>query len=119
MPLVYLLRLIVHGLPAGGTILSVFLPLGPTGQAGYSILLIGQYFQNALPVGYGNSQFLNASTTGTTVNTVCIVIAFALWSLASMWDIFALISLFNAVFVRKTTFSFGTTFFGLIFPNGV
>lgn len=29
---IYLLRLVLHGLPPGATIISVFLPLGPTGQ---------------------------------------------------------------------------------------
>ena len=30
---IYLLRLIVHGLPPTATIISVFLPLGPTGMS--------------------------------------------------------------------------------------
>ena len=43
---IYLMRLIIHGLPRGTSTLSVFLPLGPTGQSGYAILLIGQNINN-------------------------------------------------------------------------
>ncbi|KAH8828453.1 voltage-dependent anion channel [Flagelloscypha sp. PMI_526] len=116
---VYLLRLIVHGLPPGPSILSVFLPLGPTGQAGFSILLVGQYFKKALPVNHGGSEFLNSAVIGDIIYGQCVIIAFVLWSLASMWDIFALISLLHAIFIKKTKFTFGTNFFGMIFPNGV
>jgi hypothetical protein len=112
-----LLRLIVHGLPPGPSILSVFLPLGPTGQAGFSILLIGQYFKTALPINHGASDFLNSAVIGDIIYGQCVVIAFVLWSLASMWDIFALISLLHAIFIKKTKFTFGTNFFGIIFPN--
>jgi len=35
---IYILRMIVHGLPPGPHILSVFLPLGPNPQSGYALL---------------------------------------------------------------------------------
>jgi tellurite resistance protein TehA-like permease len=112
---VYLLRLVVYGLPPGATIISVFLPLGPTGQAGYSILLAGQSFKSLLPLRYGNSDVLTFSSTGDTINIICISLAFVLWSLASMWMIFALLGVQDVL--RQTRFPFQVPFWGLIFPN--
>uniref|UniRef100_A0A0W0GBY7 C4-dicarboxylate transporter malic acid transport n=1 Tax=Moniliophthora roreri TaxID=221103 RepID=A0A0W0GBY7_MONRR len=114
---VYLMRLIIHGLPPGATIISVFLPLGPTGQAGYSILLGGQYFKSVLPLGYGSSEVLNSRTAGENVNVICVCIAFVLWSLASMWFIFALMGVQHVL--RRSRIPFKVPFWGLIFPNGV
>lgn len=113
----YLLRLIVFGLPPGATIISVFLPLGPTGQAGYSILLIGQFFKSTLPLDYGNSEILRLTTTGETIDALCVCVAFVLWSLASMWFIFAVLGIHTVL--RKTRIAFKVPFWGLIFPNGV
>lgn len=111
----YLLRLIVFGLPPSATIISVFLPLGPTGQAGYSILLIGQYFKSALPLSSGSSEFLRGTTAGEMINVLCICVAYVLWSLASMWFLFAILGIGSVV--RKTRIPFKVPFWGLIFPN--
>ncbi|TRM69752.1 voltage-dependent anion channel-domain-containing protein [Schizophyllum amplum] len=114
---IYLLRLIVHGLPPTATVISVFLPLGPTGQAAFSILLIGQCFDKFLPVYGGASDLLRLSTTGATLNTICTVIAFVLWSMCTMWTLFAFLSIQNVL--RKGPIPFKVPFWGLIFPNGV
>lgn len=112
---IYILRLIVVGLPQGNNVLSVFLPLGPTGQAGYSILLAGQYFKEILPLQYGSSTFLTDPSAGPTIYVLCVCISFALWALASMWMIFALLAMQHAL--RRTRIVFKVNFFGLIFPN--
>ena len=44
----YLIRLI-HGLPRDTSTLSVFLPLGPTEQSGYKILLAGRCYLCIFP----------------------------------------------------------------------
>jgi tellurite resistance protein TehA-like permease len=63
---IYLQRLITCGIPSERNILSVFVPLGPTGQAGYSILLIGEAFRKLLPrAATANSYFLSADLTPT------------------------------------------------------
>ncbi|TFK75457.1 hypothetical protein BDN72DRAFT_955061 [Pluteus cervinus] len=115
----YLLRLIIHGLPPGASVLSVFLPLGPTGQAGYAFLLIGTSYKSLLPVqeGNGSSTFLTSQTTGDFLHMLGISIAFFLWSLASMWLLFALLAVAHAV--QGTRLHFKLTFWGLVFPNGV
>jgi tellurite resistance protein TehA-like permease len=112
---IYLLRLIVHGLPPGHKILSVFLPLGPTAQSGYAVLLIGQNFKSLLPLDHGNSDFLQSTSTGETIYAVCVCIAFLLWSLAVMCIIFALLGIHDTV--RQTRVPFGLPFWGLVFPN--
>lgn len=112
---VYLLRLIVFGLPPGATIISAFLPLGPMGQSGYAILLIGQYFQTTLPLDHGNSEFLRSSASGDIIHGLCVCVSLALWSLATMWIIFALLGVQSVV--RRASIPFKVPFWGLIFPN--
>jgi tellurite resistance protein TehA-like permease len=112
---VYLLRLIVYGLPPGATIISVFLPLGPTGQAGYSLLLIGRAFKSLLPLSDGDSEILKSNSTADTINVICVCASFALWALATMWLIFALLALVDVL--RQARVAFRVPFWGLIFPN--
>ncbi|KAF5348628.1 hypothetical protein D9758_006850 [Tetrapyrgos nigripes] len=114
---VYLLRLITHGLPPGATVMSVFLPLGPMGQAGYSIILIGQYFKQVLPLKGSDSAFLTYEATGSSIQVLCVCLGFVLWSLASMWIIFGLLAVQDVL--RQTRVTFRVPFWGLIFPNGV
>lgn len=112
---IYLLRLILYGLPEKNNVLSVFLPLGPTGQAGYSILLAGAAFKELVPLQYGGSAFLKDPSTGSTINVICVCIAFVLWALCSMWMIFALLAMQHEL--RRNRLVFKVNFWGLIFPN--
>jgi tellurite resistance protein TehA-like permease len=113
----YLSRLIIFGLPSGATVLSAFLPLGPTGQAGFSVLLIGQNFKSLLPFqsGSGSPDFLGASTSGAIIYNLCVCISFLLWCLASMWIIYALLAVQHVV--RGGRFPFKLPWWGLVFPN--
>ncbi|KJA19940.1 hypothetical protein HYPSUDRAFT_143058, partial [Hypholoma sublateritium FD-334 SS-4] len=114
---IYLLRLILHGLPAGGTVLSVFLPLGPTGQAGYAILLIGQGLSTLFPAISTASTSTSSEAAGAIINIVCTSIAFVLWSLATMWIIYAVLAIQSTL--RKSIITFRISFWGLVFPNAV
>jgi tellurite resistance protein TehA-like permease len=111
---VYLMRLIIHGLPPGPFTLSVFLPLGPTGQAGYAILLIGQNIKNILPFP-SKSTFLDSSTAGAAVEEISICVSFLLWSLATMWILYALLAVYSGL--RRSRVAFKVSFWGLVFPN--
>ncbi|KAI0694001.1 voltage-dependent anion channel [Cerioporus squamosus] len=113
----YLLRLIVHGVPPGPGVLSVFMPLGPMGQAGYSLLLIGQGLQSALPLKYGGSTILRQEHAGEIISVLSICVAVALWSLATMWLIYAVLAVLEST--REVRLPFKQAFWGLIFPNGV
>ncbi|KAH9931134.1 voltage-dependent anion channel [Epithele typhae] len=113
----YLLRLILYGVPAGPGVLSVFIPLGPMGQGGFSILLLGQGFRTALPLAYGDSPVLRLVAIGEIVDVVALCVGMVLWALATMWLIYALLALYEVL--RNTRFPFKQAFWGIIFPNGV
>ena len=55
--------------------------------------------------------------TGESIEVVCTSICFVLWSMCTMWVIFAFLSIQNVI--RKTPIPFKVPFWGLIFPNGV
>lgn len=112
---IYLLRLIIHGLPPGGTILSVFLPLGPTGQSGYAVLLIGQNYRTLFPALSIANFTGDTISAGIVVDIVCTCLSFILWSLATMWILYALLAIYTAL--RKSAIPFRISFWGLVFPN--
>ncbi|OBZ68275.1 Sulfite efflux pump SSU1 [Grifola frondosa] len=95
----------------------VFIPLGPMGQSGFSILLLGQGFQSLLPLDYGTSSVLRYPHVGEVINVLCTCAAVVLWSLATMWLFYALLAVQEVL--RQTRFPFKLPFWGLIFPNGV
>jgi tellurite resistance protein TehA-like permease len=113
---VYLLRLIVYGLPQGATVLSVFLPIGPMGQAGFAIILIGRTSKALLPIkGSSPDDLVGSQFSGEVISILCVCIAFTLWALATMWLVFALLGLQHVL--RRARIPFKVTFWGLIFPN--
>ncbi|KIY64070.1 hypothetical protein CYLTODRAFT_457565 [Cylindrobasidium torrendii FP15055 ss-10] len=116
---VYLLRLILHDIPSGAGALSVFLPLGPMGQGGFAVLLMGQYFRDFVGTtdgANGESDFLGQPDTARIVYIACVCLAFCLWSLATMWAVWAVMGIQQAL-RAKIEFKIGA--WGLIFPNGV
>ena len=113
---IYLQRLITYGIPPERNILSVFIPLGPTGQAGYSVLLIGEGFHMLLPrAAEANSYFLSADLTPMIIDICCISISFILWSLATMWMLYGFLSIYTGL--RRFSITFRITSWGLVFPN--
>lgn len=114
---IYLLRLILHGLPPGPSLLSVFLPLGPTGQSGWGTLLIGQNLQSLFPPLTDNNQLIRLSddSAGRVVNVICTCLAFVLWSMATMWILYAFLAIYTGL--RKRSITFRASFWGLVFPN--
>ena len=112
---IYLMRLFLHGLPPNAKVLSVFLPIGPTSQSGYSILMIGQNFHKLLPLPFQSSEFFNYASTGIIVEVVCICCSFILWSLATMWILYALLAVYSGV--RQSKIAFKASFWGIVFPN--
>ncbi|KAG8213805.1 voltage-dependent anion channel [Butyriboletus roseoflavus] len=110
---VYFIHTILYGYSKGPTILSIFFPLGPSGQGAYAILLIGSGFKSILPLTQGES----TPSTGETINTICVVTAFVLWSFGSMWMISAFLGLWHSL--RRARVPFRLTFWSMIFPNGV
>lgn len=112
----YLGRLIIHGLPPGASVLSVFLPLGPTGQSGFAWYLIGRNLHTLLPyVHAGDSGFLSSPTTADILIVLCTSSAFLMWCLATMWMLYAILALQSTVL--KSPVAFKMSFWGLVFPN--
>lgn len=112
---VYVLRLVVHGFPPGLSILSVFLPLGVSAQAGYSVSLIGANFRALLPLTASRSPFFSFPFSGDVIHVFCSITSFLLWSWAVLWFIYALLGLVHIL--RRTRIQFKLTAWGLVFPN--
>jgi tellurite resistance protein TehA-like permease len=112
---IYLHRLILHGFPPGVDIVSSFIPLGPTGQAGFSILIIGRSMKAFLPVAGSTSPFLGSAQVGEAVFAMCICLSFILWALSTTWLGFALLGIQHVL--RRTRVPFQLSFWGMIFPN--
>lgn len=114
----YTLRLITYGVPQGANVISTFIPLGPMGQGGYSILLLGQGFRNVLPL-QNSSQVLSDPNTGEILNVICVAAGFILWAIASMWLLYALLAVSDVLnpWSEAESFSFRLPVWGLIFPN--
>jgi tellurite resistance protein TehA-like permease len=112
---IYLTRLVLHGFPQGLSIVSSFIPLGPCGQAGFSVLIIGRFMKESLPVSGSISPFLGSAQAGEVVFVVCVCISFILWALATMWLVYALLGIQHIM--RRTRISFELAFWGMIFPN--
>jgi tellurite resistance protein TehA-like permease len=112
---IYLTRLVLHGFPQGLSIVSSFMPLGPCGQAGFAVLLIGQFMKEILPVPGSRSPFLGSAQAGEAIFVLCVCISFILWAFATMWLVYALLGIQHIL--RRTRISFELAFWGMIFPN--
>jgi tellurite resistance protein TehA-like permease len=112
---IYLHRLILHDFPPGVRIVSSFIPLGPMGQAGFSILIIGQAMKDLLPVPGNSSPLLGSAQAGEIIFAVCVCISFLLWAFATMWLVYALLGI--QYVLRRTQVQFELSFWGMIFPN--
>ncbi|KAF8512432.1 voltage-dependent anion channel-domain-containing protein [Gautieria morchelliformis] len=104
----YFHRLLLHGFPDVGGILSSFLPLVPCGHAGYSLLNAGRNFERVL----------EDELVGRLLYVVCLVCAFALWCIAVWWLLFAVIALVDTLACGKKI-PFTLAYGSLVFPNGV
>jgi tellurite resistance protein TehA-like permease len=111
---VYMRRILIDGLPDLDMIISSFLPLGPCGQAGYSLLIAGQNFKETLPWGTGN--VLGDDLSGRILNVCCLFAAFLLWCLGVWWLLMAFIAV-GDVLLRGRKIPFKLAFWGLVFPN--
>ncbi|KZT10620.1 uncharacterized protein LAESUDRAFT_671957 [Laetiporus sulphureus 93-53] len=114
---IYFQRLLLHGPPAASAVLTTVIALGPTGQGGYAITLVGQNFKTMLPLDYGDSPFMRSETAGETVYVICVCLAFGMWAITTMWLFYALLALQEAV--REARIPFGLQYWGAVFPNGV
>jgi len=113
---IYLSRLVLHGPPDVGLILSAFVTLGPLGQGGFSFLINGNNLSELLPLHLGTT-FPQASITGTVLYTASFCASWILWSMGVAWVLISIISIY--AIARKNTIPFSLGYWGLIFPNAV
>ncbi|PSN66035.1 hypothetical protein BS50DRAFT_404583 [Corynespora cassiicola Philippines] len=104
----YFHRLAVHKLPPQEVIVSVFLPLGPMGQGGYSIMELGTMAMKIFP----ETQTLHPAA-GDILYVLGFGIALILWGFGLVWFFFALAS------ISRSKFPFNMGWWGFTFPIGV
>jgi tellurite resistance protein TehA-like permease len=114
----YVLRLVIHGPPEPALVLSAFIPLGPLGQGGYSLLVAGADLAELFPVRVGQDlNFPNAEITGDAFQIALFCGAFVLWSMGIAIITIAFMTIFEVA--RKNKLPFGMAYWGLVFPHGV
>lgn len=110
----YLLRLVLHGPPRGPGVVSVYIPLGPLGQGGYDLLLLGAGYDAVLPLP-GNATVLGAEGVGMVVRVVVLVVALALWAVGTMWLLYGLLATADVLWHDHVHFK--QAFWSLLYPN--
>ncbi|PVG02365.1 hypothetical protein CPB86DRAFT_780318 [Serendipita vermifera] len=108
-----MLRLIAHGFPKAGLVVSVYLPLGPCGQGGYAILLLSRQYA-ALVSAAG---IADADIYGKIVTVMGTGVSLTLWAIGLWFGITSTIGLVEVCI--RTSVPFRVNFWGMIFPNGV
>ncbi|KAK4952714.1 Plasma membrane sulfite pump involved in sulfite metabolism [Elasticomyces elasticus] len=110
---IYFLRLTTAKLPPQEAIVSTFIPTGPLGMGGFSLITLGK-ISMAL---FEKTHTLPASKlvyAGDFVYLLGFCVAFMLWGFGLVWLFFAL-----ATIVRTPRFPFNMGWWGFVFPLGV
>jgi tellurite resistance protein TehA-like permease len=105
---IYLHRVIVHGIPPKAVIVSVFLPLGPMGQGGYGAMKLGIQASKVFPA----TKALHPMA-GDVIYMIGWMTAMVLWGFGLVWLFFAVAS------VSCSKFPFNLSWWGFTFPIGV
>lgn len=95
-----------------GLAVSVFLPLGPFGQGGYGLLLVGDLYRRLLPQSTSPDSILAEPGFGIALQAINFVFAFMLWVIGIWFLIPATVALSTS---RGPPF--GLPYWGLIFPS--
>ncbi|KAE8393782.1 voltage-dependent anion channel [Aspergillus alliaceus] len=106
---IYYQRLAVHKLPSRETIVSCFLPLGPLGFGGFSILYLGKVARHLL----GDSNAIDP-IAGHMAYVLGLLISLLMWSFGLIWLVFALATIYD-----RSPFPFNMGWWGFTFPLGV
>ena len=107
----YYQRLAIHKLPPREIIVSSFLPLGPLGMGGYTIMYLGKVSRDVFPK---VEFFHNLAIAGDVVYIMGVFIALIMWGFGLTWLVFALATLYNS-----RPFPFNMGWWGFTFPLGV
>lgn len=115
----YILRLIVHGLPPSPTgWTSTWINVGPWAQSGYAAVQIGTAYQSLLPLQSGSSQLLRLPNVGMLANFLLVATALLQWAFATAWMVYAVLATWEAIFNDdRDKLKFHTSFWGTVFPS--
>ena len=108
---IYYSRLVLHKLPPREIIVSSFLPLGPLGMGGYTILYLGKITREVLPK---VELLAHVSIAGDVIYILGIFLALVMWGFGLTWLILALLTIYSS-----RTFPFNMGWWGFTFPLGV
>ncbi|OCL13951.1 hypothetical protein AOQ84DRAFT_351743 [Glonium stellatum] len=107
----YYQRLALHKLPPREVVVSSFLPLGPLGMGGYTILYLGKVSREVFP---RVEFFHNLTIAGDVVYILGVFVALIMWGFGLMWLAFALATIY-----KSRPFPFNMGWWGFTFPLGV
>ncbi|KAL9065029.1 MAG: hypothetical protein Q9157_007619 [Trypethelium eluteriae] len=108
---IYYQRLALHKLPPREVIVSVFLPLGPLGMGGYTILNLGQVASQVFPKVH---LFESLQLAGDVAYVLGIFISLIMWGFGLIWFAFAIATIYQC-----RPFPFNMGWWGFTFPLGV
>lgn len=106
---IYYQRLALHKMPPREIIVSAFLPLGPLGFGGYTILYLGRMAREVFP----KTQTIDPMA-GRFAYIAGFFLALIMWGWGLVWFVFALASIYKA-----RPFPFNMGWWGFTFPLGV
>ncbi|KAB8349551.1 hypothetical protein FH972_023575 [Carpinus fangiana] len=109
---IYFHRLAVHKLPPRELIVSCFLPLGPLGFGGYTIMYLGMVARKVLP--QTGTLPPNSELAGEVLYVLGFIVALVLWGFGLMWLAIAVAAIY-----RSRPFPFNMGWWGFTFPLGV
>ncbi|KAJ2362386.1 Plasma membrane sulfite pump involved in sulfite metabolism [Coemansia sp. RSA 2611] len=109
LTIVYLVRLVIHKLPPKEAIATVFIPLGPFGQASYGIQLLGVQAARLFPTELPQIAYL-----GQILQSIGFFVGLLIWSLATWWFAHAVYAMIYTRVHGRIPFHLG--WWALIFP---
>ena len=107
----YYQRLALHKLPPREVVVSSFLPLGPLGMGGYTIMYLGKVSREVFP---RVEFFHDLVIAGDVVYIFGVFVALIMWGFGLMWLAFALATIY-----KSRPFPFNMGWWGFTFPLGV
>ncbi|KAK5561407.1 Plasma membrane sulfite pump involved in sulfite metabolism [Exophiala xenobiotica] len=110
---IYYHRLALYKLPPREVVVSSFLPLGPLGMGGYTIMYLGRVSREVFP----RAQIfhdLPPTLAGDVLYVFGVFVALIMWGFGLVWLIFALATIYST-----RPFPFNMGWWGFTFPLGV
>ena len=108
---IYYQRLALHKLPPREVVVSSFLPLGPLGMGGYTIMYLGSVSRTVFP---HTSFFHGLTIAGDIFYINGVFVALIMWGFGLLWLCFALTTCH-----KLRPFPFNMGWWGFTFPLGV